>query len=68
MADKLATNASKQYMEQKEAQQKIVQAQELQKVTNIDIDETAEVKEAIVKKVKSTKNTAKKKVKQSLNV
>jgi ribonuclease HI len=68
MADKLATDASRQYMEQKEAEQKIVQEQELQKVTNIDVDEDIEVKEAIVKKVKSTKKTAKKTVKQSLNV
>ena len=68
MADKLATDACKEYEKEKEAIKAKAEEKEIQKLTNIDKDEPIEIQEAIVKKVKTTKKTAKKNVKQSLNV
>lgn len=76
MADKLATEASKEYLLEKEKEQEQLRRDKEKKenkeieqlIKNSDIDETIEVQEAIVKKVKSGKKTTKKIVKQSLNV
>jgi len=64
MADKLATDASKEYLAQKENE---IEKKEMEQLIKQD-DETVEVQQAIVKKVKSSKKTNKKIVKQSLNV
>lgn len=68
MADKLATDACKEYEREKEEEKAKAEQKEIQKLIKIDKEEPSDVQEAIVKKVKTTKKTAKKNAKQSLNV
>jgi len=68
MADKLATDANRAYINNKEEDKKEVDRKEMEQLINNQIDENIEVQQAIVKKVKSGKKTNKKMIKQTLNI
>jgi ribonuclease HI len=68
MADKLASDACREYERAKEIEKEKEEQKEIQQLIKIDNNEPTEIQEAIVKKVKKTKKTIKKNAKQSLNV